>query len=232
MLIINADDWGRSEEITGRILECHLRGRIHSASAMTFMRDSERAASIALQQRLPTGLHLNLSQEFTGENVPETLRAQHLRIAGYLNRRKYNQVLYNPLVRNALLYAFRAQWDEYTRLYGEQPGRLDGHHHMHLCLNALVSLKLPRGMRIRRNFSFSRGEKGPVNRLYRYLVDRRLRSRYSCTDYFFSLEPIRAERLERIRAIARCSDVELMVHPGVGEEYEFLLGPEWERMIP
>jgi len=47
LLIINADDWGRDPENTGKILDCVLLGAVSSVSAMVFMEDSERAAAIA-----------------------------------------------------------------------------------------------------------------------------------------------------------------------------------------
>ena len=46
MLIINADDWGRSVAETDAALKCCKGGRITSLSAMAFMEDSERAADL------------------------------------------------------------------------------------------------------------------------------------------------------------------------------------------
>ncbi|MGH9355586.1 MAG: hypothetical protein ACRD10_05595, partial [Terriglobia bacterium] len=46
-LIVNADDWGRYHETTGRTLDCIDRGAVSSVRAMVFMQDSERAAAIA-----------------------------------------------------------------------------------------------------------------------------------------------------------------------------------------
>jgi len=61
MLIINADDWGRSRTETDAALQCYEKGRITSASAMVFMEDSERAADIAKENQVDVGLHLNFS---------------------------------------------------------------------------------------------------------------------------------------------------------------------------
>jgi len=44
MLIINADDFGRSWEETDVAHSCIRRGQITSVTAMVFMHDSERAA--------------------------------------------------------------------------------------------------------------------------------------------------------------------------------------------
>lgn len=194
------------------------------------MKDSERASALARESSLSVGLHLNFTVEFTGEIVKENLRNQHKLIAAYLNR-KFNQILYNPMLGRAFGYVFQAQWDEFCRLYGEEPKRLDGHHHMHLCMNMIASGRYPKGLKIRRNFTFNSGEKDPFNRLYRYLVDRWLRSRFLCTDFFFSMAPIDQEKLQRLVLLSESSDVELMVHPGVENEYTFLLSPEWANLI-
>lgn len=198
---------------------------------MTFMKDSERAAELAGQNSLPVGLHLNFTQDFTGENVTANMRSQHKRVAAYLKAHKLNQILYNPMLRKAFGYVFQAQWDEFCRLYGEDPKRLDGHQHMHLCMNMLFSGHFPKGIKIRRNFTFCPGEKGPMNRLYRYLVDYWLKSRFRCTDHFFSFKPINLDKIRRILELSKSSGVELMVHPGVEEEYQFLLSPEWAKLI-
>jgi predicted glycoside hydrolase/deacetylase ChbG (UPF0249 family) len=231
VLYVNADDFGCTSEITDIILSCYRKSRIHAASAMTFMNDSERAADLAGQNGLPVGLHLNFTVEFTGETVIANLRDHHRAVSDYLKARKWNQVFYNPFLRNSFDYVFQAQWDEFCRLYGEEPKRLDGHHHMHLCMNMLVSGKIPKGIRIRRNFTFYPGEKNPVNRLYRYLVDRWLNSKFLCTDSFFSMKPIDREKLQKWVLLSKSSDVEIMVHPGVENEYLFLLSSEWAELM-
>lgn len=232
MLFVNADDFGRAKGTTDRILICSNQKKIHSAGAMVFMIDSERAADLAKENQLPVGFHLNLDEEITAPTVPAKLRAFHQATGAYLNARKWNQVFYNPFLRNAFDYVFQAQWDEFCRLYGDEPKRLDGHHHMHLCMNMLFSGKYPKGIKIRRNFSFGPSEKDPFNRFYRYLVDRWLTSRFQCTDYFFSITPIGQERLKRLVALSKHSDVEIMAHPGVDEEYRFLMSDHWSKLIP
>ena len=231
MLIINADDLGLDKQTTDRIVFCYRHGKIQSASAMTFMKDSERAADLAKKYNLIVKLHLNFSQEFTAKAVNNILKIHHMAISDYLNARKINQVLFNPLLRHSFDYVFHAQWEEFCRLYGEEPTRLDGHHHMHLCMNMLASGRLPKGIKIRRNFTFGPGEKDPLNRLYRHLVDRWLTSRFFCTDFFFSMAPINQGRLKRLVLMSKSSDLEIMVHPGVKEEYLYLLSLEWASLI-
>jgi len=231
MLIINADDYGLNTETTDNILSCFARKRIYSASAMTFMSDSERAANLAHETKIPVGLHLNFNEPFTGPTASSRLREHHQKVTTYLNARKWNQILYNPFLCNAFDFVFQAQWDEFTRIYHKEPQRLDGHRHMHLCMNVLLSGKIPKGIKIRRNFTFSRGEKKFMNRLYRHLIDWWLSSNFSCTDSFFSMEPIDLAKLQKFVFLSKTSEVEVMVHPGREKEYLFLLSPVWEHLI-
>lgn len=236
MLLINADDFGWKKEITDRILTCFIRKRVHFASAMTFMADSERAAELAHETHLPVGLHLNFVDELTAPQAPEKLREHHQKTAAYLKARKWNQILYNPFLRNSFDYVFQAQWDNFCRLYHEEPKRLDGHRHMHLCMNMLLSGKIPKGICVRRNFTFYSGEKNPINLLYRNLLDRWLKSRFICTDAFFCMTPLNRgtplqEKLRRPLLLAKSSDVEILFHPSNENEYAFLLSPEWAEVI-
>ena len=232
MLIVNADDLGRTAEATDNIITCFRRGRITSASAMVFMSDSERAAGSAAAVRLESGLHLNLDLPFDGPDVPTPLRDHHGRIVAYLRRGKWRQLLYNPSLTKAFRYVFQAQYDEYCRLFGKEPIQIDGHDHMHLCMNMVVDRVIPRGLRVRRNLTFARGQRNFVNRLYRKLVDAWLVRRYICSDAFFAIDPVEnLPRQEGIIQRAHSCNVELMVHPGLREEYEHLLSPAFEALI-
>jgi len=214
MLIINADDLGRTSAATDNIITCYSQQLITSASAMVFMVDSERAAELATTAGLATGLHLNLTQVFDARQVPSRVRQQHSSIVSYFCFSKWAQLIYNPFLQKKLEYIFAAQYDEYCRLFSKEPEKIDGHHHMHLCMNFILGRIIPRGLCVRRNFSFEPGEKSILNRLYRRIVDAWLVRRYHCTEFFFSLEMDYADqRLKKITDHARSADVELMVHP-------------------
>jgi len=232
VLIINADDFGRSIVETNAALQCYIAGRITSVSAMVFMVDSERAAELATANGLEVGLHLNFSEPFTDGRCPERLRDCHNRIVRYLRRNKYAQILYNPSLRSEFAYSYSAQADEFLRLLGRDPSHIDGHHHMHLCANLLLSNLIPAGIRIRRNFSFWPGEKNWFNRAYRSLVDSWLARRYRLTNYFFDLtQSIREKKIDRVMALAESSKVELMTHPILELESEYLMSDQFQTML-
>ena len=224
MLIINADDLGRSTTATDTALACYANGRITSTSAMVFMADSERAAREASRTGIAVGLHLNFSEAFSAQGVPETLRKDHERVRRFLTAHKYARLIYHPLLKREFQAMFTAQLAEFLRLYGKPPSHFDGHQHLHLTTNALVQRIFPAGSKVRRHFSFRRGEKGWVNRWYRGTADKFLRSRNRTTDYFFSIsEYMTADGLARIIPLAEAFNVELMVHPERAAEYEFVM---------
>jgi len=233
MLIINADDWGRSVVETDAALKCYRERRITSVSAMVLMQDSKRAARLAKDYELDdVGLHLNFSEEFTDKSCSETLKEHHGRIIRFLKRGKYAQLLYNPFLRKAFAYCYHAQVEEFMRLFEKSPSHIDGHHHMHLCANVLFSSMIPAGMKMRRNFSFWPGEKSMLNRTYRWLVDRWLARRHRLVDYFFDLtQCIEGKKLDRVVHLARSSNVELMTHPIVNWEQEYLMSDEFQVIL-
>jgi hypothetical protein len=227
LLFINADDWGRNRETSDRILDCVLHGTVTSASAMVFMADSERAAAVARESKIDAGLHLNFTTPFSGPQCPPALLERQRQVVAYLRRHALARVIFNPLLANSFEYVAKAQLDEFIRLFGATPGRLDGHHHMHLSANVLLGKLLPPGTMVRRNFSFQPGEKSWVNRIYRQSIDRRLARRHRLTDYFFALPPLQPRsRLKYIFSLAGDSAIELETHPVEREEYEFLMGDE------
>jgi chitin disaccharide deacetylase len=236
VLIVNADDWGRNSETTERTLECILQGAVSSVSAMVFMEDSERAADIARERGVDTGLHLNFTTPFSATKVPARLMEYQQRLAEYLRRHRLAQAVFHPGLIGCFEYVVAAQREEYLRLYQREAGRIDGHHHMHLCSNVLLGRLLPAGTTVRRNFSAQRGEKALVNRFYRQVVDRALARRHSLTDFFFSLPPLDPPgRLRTILSLAKESIVEVETHAINPEEYRFLTGGEifrWAAGVP
>ena len=232
MLIVNADDWGRTPAETEAALSCFLQGRVTSVTAMTFMIDSERAAAIALEHRIPVGLHLNFTEALTAPRVNPVLMTDHRRVAKFLNTTRYSAVVPNPFLRQSICSAFKFQLDEFIRLYKKPPTHFDGHRHFHLCLNMLLAAPISRGQKVRRTFSFTAQEKGLVNWLYRRALDRWVLARYLTTDYFFAL----SQRMNRaafadVARLAHQASVELMTHPIVPAERDLLLHRDLDQQL-
>jgi hypothetical protein len=231
LLIINADDWGRDSRTTRSICDCLERKTVSSVSAMVFMDDSEHAAALARDRGIDAGLHLNFTTPFTARRCPPRLAAHQLELSRFLCGHRFAPAVFHPQLIGSFDYVVQAQLAEFRGLYGTEPDRVDGHHHMHLCANALLGGLLPAGTVARRNFSFRPGEKGPWNRLYRVLTDRILARRNQLVDFFFSLSPLEPpRRLQGIFSLARQSVVEVETHPVNPDEYRFLHSGEILRL--
>src|SRR5271165_6820969 len=214
LLIVNADDWGRDAETTQRTLDCVSRNVVSAVSAMVFMADSVRAARISQENSIDTGLHLNLTTPFSGSSHSSRLAEQQQRLISYLVSCRMSRVIYHPGLAQTFNYVCRAQIGEFCRLYGKMPERIDGHHHMHLCSNVLFGGLLPAGTIVRRNWTFRRGDKNVVNRLYRNAIDRILARRHQMADYLFALSPIEPiDRLRQVFSLASQAVVEVEAHP-------------------
>ncbi|HTS59741.1 MAG TPA: ChbG/HpnK family deacetylase [Terriglobales bacterium] len=229
-LIINADDWGRDAHTTDRTFECFQHGVLSSASGMVFMQDSDRAASIAAAQGLDVGLHLNLSTPFSAAHISTRLATHHQKVREYLCAHRFARLLYHPALANSFEYAVARQLEEFTRLYGRTPDRIDGHHHMHLAANVLLQGLLPSGTIVRRHFSYEPGEKIFRNSVFRLFSRGLLDGRNRITDFFFSLPPFAPPvRIQRIFNLARRFVVEVETHPINAEEYQVLTGGDLLR---
>lgn len=228
MIIINADDWGQSRTETDAALSCYRNGRITSVSAMVFMVDSDRAADLANETGIDVGLHLNLTQPFSGEVRVKQLSEYHNRIIHYLTLNKYAFLIYNPILKKAFEYVYQAQLEEFFRLYGKLPSHIDGHHHQHLCMNMLLGRVIGGSEKVRRNFFFWPGEKGLVNRTYRSFIDLSLARRYRLTDYFFALSQCyQDDRMTRAMELAQSEKVEIMTHPVNAIECTYLMSDDF-----
>lgn len=232
MIIINADDWGRSRAETDAAAACHRAGRITSVSAMVFMEDSARAAELARSRGIDAGLHLNLTQPFGARVDDARLIESQRRICRFLGASRYAFLLYHPGLRADFRAVYAAQLAEFARLYGGAPTHVDGHHHKHLCTNMLLEPPIAPGTKVRRNFHFRAGDKGRLNRAYRRLADARLARRYRITDFFFSLaQCLRTRRLDEVRRHAETASVELMTHPANAAESDFLMSDDFAALF-
>ena len=218
-LILNADDWGRDRNTTDMIVDAVRCKTLSSVSAMVFMEDSERASEIAREHAVDAGIHLNFTTRFSGPH-PQRLQECQNSVARFLSKGSAVRAIFNPLLARSFEYLVAAQRDEFARLYGKEPSRYDGHHHVHLCSNVLMGKLLPAGATVRRYFSLESGQ-DLRNRAFRRFTDAFLK-RYRVTDLFFSMPPLRPERLTKIFARGQQQVVEVETHPAHPEEHRFL----------
>jgi len=230
-LVINADDWGFDIATTAASYECIRKERVSSVSAMMWMKDSARAAELALCEGIDAGLHLNLTTEPYEMSSFEKMRSDFQKVASFLRINKFSSLFFNPILIASFKRIVEAQIEEYERLYKNPVGRVDGHHHMHLCSNVLLQNLLPPGVVVRRSFTFSRGEKSALNYKYRSLVDQYLVRRWKIVDKFYALPPMDSLRVEKIINEARNCMVEVETHPVIAGEGSYLLGDQFGRLL-
>ena len=199
---------------------------------MVFMADSERAAELAREFGLGTGLHLNFTLPFDGNAKSSQLIKSQRRIVSFLKMSKYCSLLYHPGLKKDFEYVYKWQYEEYTRLYHKEPTHIDGHHHMHLCTNMLVNRLIPEGTKVRRSFSSLLSKRSVFNRSYRHIVDSLVETRCKSTDMFFSITPPEdIERCQRIIVLSQSRNVELMVHPERSEDMDLLMSDHFSVLI-
>lgn len=91
---------------------------------------------------------------------------------------------------------------------------------------------IPKGFRVRRTFTFNKGEKNPINRLYRNILDTCISKEFISTDSFFAIDHDNNDsRLRRIFKQAENEQVEIVVHPENLEDFTFLLSDRFKNLL-
>jgi len=181
-------------------------------------------------------MHLNFTSPLSGTVIPDRLRDGHDRIMAFLRGGKYRFLLFNPFLRRRFEYSYRAQYEEFLRLYDRPPTHIGWHHHMHLCGNMVVQRLIPLGTRVRTTFSFSGKEKGVLNRGYRRIIEVGLQTLH-CTSSLYGMGPLvqsagtAGGAPGRIIQRAAETSVELIVHPQNQNEFDFLMSDEYAALI-
>lgn len=128
LLIVNADDFGRSVGIDDGILRAHREGIVTSTTFMTNAPSTAYAASVArATPTLDLGVHLVLTY---ARPVSDPVRIPSLvREDGSFWRP--TQLLARPIDREEALVEYRAQYARARELVAREPTHLDTHHWVH-----------------------------------------------------------------------------------------------------
>jgi predicted glycoside hydrolase/deacetylase ChbG (UPF0249 family) len=119
-LIVNADDFGQSDEINNGVIQSFEKGILTSASLMVRYPAAAAAAEYALKNNLGLGLHVDLGEWFFENNEWLPL---------------YEVVSTNDT--NAVKDEIHRQLDSFIKLTGMSPTHLDSHQHVHNRKNLL-----------------------------------------------------------------------------------------------
>ena len=221
LLIVNADDWGGFRAGTDAIQRCFHEGAITSATAMVGMADSERAAEIAGDIGLPTGLHLNLTQPVDGAGLTPAARERQRRVCAHfadVRRRRWTVDL-RPSTRRLVRDSIADQFESYVGLYGREPSHVDGHHHVHVCPD--VALALPSGTKVRQTLA--------TGNLHARVKQSWLARRFRTPDRLVYFSDI--GHADELRAHGAAT-LEVMCHPSFPDELPRLLSDDWIGALP
>jgi chitin disaccharide deacetylase len=114
LLIVNADDFGRSPGVNEGVIRCHTDGIVTSAGLMVRWPAASDAAAYARRANLSLGLHLDLGEWEYG--------------AGEWTARYEVLAEQTP---EAVEREIQEQLERFERLTGTTPTHLDSHQHVH-----------------------------------------------------------------------------------------------------
>lgn len=234
-LIVNADDFGKSEEINRAICEAFDKGFINSTTLMVNMPGAGAAYDLARENGFAdkVGIHLNITE---GMPLTEAIRSNPLVCApdGSFNAAFYHSTKYRLYMDGLAINQIKDELDAQIGLFldmGFKTLHIDSHHHVHTnypvyrALRSLAAKYDYEYIRLSRNLY--RG--GSVfNNVYKHFYNAAVRrlavhtsdhfGSYKDLMSYFSLDPYRAA--DRIKeppaAMKRLIDdriVEIMVHP-------------------
>jgi chitin disaccharide deacetylase len=128
-LIINADDYGRTPDISRGIRDAHLRGLVTSSTAMMNMSPAANEIKIALEETPDLGLGVHLVLTAGKPLLPAAKLPSLTTSAGAFL--KVDELV--RLAKNLNLNEVKAEWhaqvEAFVAAAGKKPTHFDSHHH-------------------------------------------------------------------------------------------------------
>jgi chitin disaccharide deacetylase len=128
-LIINSDDYGRTQDISRGIREAHLHGVVTSTTCMMNIRTTADDIAIALKETpmLGMGVHLVLTMG-RPISAPETVPSIVDENGNFFTYRSLIKQL-TSLITEDVKKEWRTQIEAFIQAAGKKPTHLDSHHH-------------------------------------------------------------------------------------------------------
>lgn len=140
-LIVNADDYGRTKNISNAIRKAHNEGIVSSTTVMMNLPGAEEAVRLAKEETptLGLGVHLNLT---FGEPLSPRMKVDSITESqgGFRSKKFYFQHA-NEIELKDVEYEWRTQIETFLK-YDVLLDHLDSHHHIALTSPGLWSLFL------------------------------------------------------------------------------------------
>lgn len=221
-ILINADDFGKSEDVSRAILECFEKKIIDRTTLMVNMPYADEAVELAKQNGYAdkVGIHLNLTE---GMPLTEGIKQNPLLCgpdgrfhALFCHSLKYRLYMDN-LSRQQIYEELKAQLDKYAE-YGLTLYHVDSHHHVHTDYPIFLVLKS-----LARDYKFSSIRLGrnlyrggnPLMKVYKILYNGSVRKLCNnVTDLFGSYKDFKNFGTDSdLRKLVKDKAVEIMIHP-------------------
>ncbi len=130
-IIINADDFGFSPEISQGILHAHTQGGVHATTALVNFPGIEKSFELLSNNTLDLGWHFNLSEGLpvcSSERVSSLVQNNgHF----YPLPKLIERCILGKIQSAEVELELEAQWKIFEK-YKKTPSHVDGHQHVHL----------------------------------------------------------------------------------------------------
>lgn len=225
-IIINADDFGKTEEVNQAICECFRFNYIDRTTLMVNMPYADAAVRDAEERGFLDciGLHLNLT---AGHPLTEAISQNPLFCdaegnfhAGFHKSLKTRLLMSEKDIKQ-IAEELEAQIQKYLA-YGCTLKHIDSHHHVHTdlpvlkALEPLLSKYEIKSIRIGRNL-FTKDAGNVFNVIYKKYYNARLKkTKLALTDYFGSANDFRSYMRHlrlNVKKFSEQYQTEIMVHP-------------------
>ena len=240
-LIINADDFGTTDDVTEAIIRTHINGIVTSASLLMTGAACERSIDFAQSnENLSVGIHLNLTEgcplTWDKHSVSTLIGRNGLFLGSWGFRRKcFTFQVDSSQIAVELENQIRRFLD-----YGIFPSHIDSHHHVHTIPQvAWVVTELARKYHIRkirkscnlfirdRSLKMLESCFGNLKLIYKKAINSYFDWHFITTNYFLSFnrylgsEESYFERVAKVLANLPDGNSEIHFHPGsTGHENE------------
>jgi chitin disaccharide deacetylase len=128
-LIINADDYGRTPDISRGIRDAHLRGMVTSSTVMMNMPPALQEVKIAMKETPNLGLGVHLVLTAGKPVLPAAKIPSLVTPTGSFHKLDQLVSLAPALNPEAAKAEWRAQIEAFIAVAGKKPTHLDSHHH-------------------------------------------------------------------------------------------------------
>ena len=232
-LIVNADDFGFSEEVNANIVKCHQNGIVTSTTILSGGLKFDDAIQMAKENpKLGIGIHLAI-------DGPNNIGKNYTTLLDPQTGEFYEDIAAVKKIRNGD-FNFEELVSEYSKQIekveneGVKITHLDHHHHFHLyfpILKAVIEVakkyKIPY---IRPQKILYASNNSFPKKMYRLYHQFYLSSRYSTVDGYASLIGCDSDQMQtKFQTILNSNKktIELVVHPlKENGEVDFLTNPE------